>query len=146
MMRRLLLLSLLFGAQSAYSQEREMILPVPQSAYSQAVKVKGGALVFLSGVGPVDDMGTLQAPGDYAGQVRATWENLRRVMAKAGGSLDDIVTMTVYTTERRWGEIFTDMRREVFKTGYPASAFMEARKLKTPGAMVEIQAIAVVKE
>jgi len=78
--------------------------------------------------------------------VRATWENLRRVMAKAGGSLDDIVTMTVYTTERRWGEIFTDMRREVFKTGYPASAFMEARKLKTPGAMVEIQAIAVVKE
>ena len=33
-----------------------------------------------------------------------------------------------------------------FKTGYPSSAFMEARKLKTPGAMIEIQAIAVVKE
>ena len=28
----------------------------------------------------------------------------------------------------------------------PSSAFMEARKLKTPGAMIEIQAIAVVKE
>jgi 2-iminobutanoate/2-iminopropanoate deaminase len=131
---------------TALAQEREMILPVPQSAYSQAVKVKGGALVFLSGVGPVDEKGMLQAPGDYAGQVRATWENMRRVMAKAGGSLDDIVTMTVYTTERRWGEIFTDMRKEVFKTGYPSSAFMEARKLKTPGAMIEIQAIAVVKE
>jgi 2-iminobutanoate/2-iminopropanoate deaminase len=133
-------------AQQTFAQEREMILPVPQSAYSQAVKVKGGALVFLSGVGPVDDKGTLQAPGDYAGQVRATWENMRRVMAKAGGSLDDIVTMTVYTTERRWGEIFTDLRKEVFKTGYPSSAFMEARKLKTPGAMIEIQAIAVVRE
>ena len=83
-----------------------MILPVPQSAYSQAVKVKGGTTVFLSGVGPVDEKGALQAPGDYRGQVRATWENMRRVMAKAGGSLDDIVTMTVYTTERRWGEIF----------------------------------------
>lgn len=67
-------------------------------------------------------------------------------MAKVGGSLDDIVTMTVYTTERRWGEIFTDMRKEVFTTGFPSSAFMEARKLKTPGAMIEIQAIAVVKE
>ena len=65
---------------------------------------------------------------------------------RVGGSVDDIVTMTVYTTERRWGEIFTDMRKEVFKTGYPSSAFMEARKLKTPGAMIEIQAIAVVKE
>jgi enamine deaminase RidA (YjgF/YER057c/UK114 family) len=68
---------------------------------------------------------------------------MRRIMAKAGGSLDDLVTMTVYTTERRWGETFTDMRKEVFKTGYPSSAFMEARKLLTPGALLEIQAIAV---
>jgi 2-iminobutanoate/2-iminopropanoate deaminase len=131
---------------SALAQEREMILPVPQSAYSQAVKIKGGTLVFLSGVGPADEKGVLAAPGDFPGQVRATWANMRRVLAKAGGSLDDIVTMTVYTTERRWGEIFTDMRKEVFKTGYPSSAFMEARKLKTPGALLEIQAIAVLKE
>ena len=133
-------------AGSAVAQEREMIIPVPQSAYSQAVKIKGGTLVFLSGIGPADEKGVLAAPGDFPGQVRATRENLRRVLAKAGGSLDDIVTMTVYTTERRWGEIFTDMRKEVFKTGYPSSAFMEARKFKTPGALLEIQAIAVLKE
>jgi hypothetical protein len=42
--------------------------------------------------------------------------------------------------------VITDMRKEVFKTGYPSSAFMEARKLKTPGALLEIQAIAVLKE
>jgi len=129
--------------QPIYAQNREMVIPVPQSAYSQAVKVKGGTLVFLSGVGPTDEKGALLAPGDFPGQVRATWENMRRIMAKAGGSLDDIVTMTVYTTERRWGETFTDMRKEVFKTGYPSSAFMEARKLLTPGALLEIQAIAV---
>jgi 2-iminobutanoate/2-iminopropanoate deaminase len=133
-------------AQSVIAQEREMILPVPQSAYSQAVKVKGGALLFLSGVGPVDEKGVLAAPGDFAGQVRATWDNMRRIVAKAGGSLDDIVTMTVYTTERRWGEIFTDMRKGIFRTGYPSSAFVEARKLRTPGALLEIQAIAVLKE
>ena len=139
-------LVLLVIAAPVRAQEREMIIPVPQSAYSQAVKIKGGTLVFLSGVGPADDKGVLVAPGDFPGQVRATWENMRRVLAKVGGSLDDIVTMTVYTTERRWGEIFTDMRKEVFKTGYPSSAFMEARKLKTPGALLEIQAIAVLKE
>jgi enamine deaminase RidA (YjgF/YER057c/UK114 family) len=139
-------LVLLVVAVPVRAQEREMIIPVPQSAYSQAVKIKGGTLVFLSGVGPADDKGVLVAPGDFPGQVRATWENMRRVLAKAGGSLDDIVTMTVYTTERRWGDIFTDMRKEVFKTGYPSSAFMEARKLKTPGALLEIQAIAVLKE
>jgi 2-iminobutanoate/2-iminopropanoate deaminase len=133
-------------AQPALAQEREMILPVRQSAYSQAVKVKGGTLLFLSGVGPADEKGVLLAPGDFAGQVRATWDHMRRILAKAGGSVDDIVTMTVYTTERRWGEIFTDMRKDVFKTGYPSSAFVEARKLKTPGAFLEIQAIAVLKE
>ncbi len=147
-MKLLLTLSvLLFSiAQPTHAQEREMVLPVPRSAYSQAVKVKGGTLVFLSGVGPTDEKGVLHAPGDYRGQVHATWEHMRRIMAQVGGSVDDIVTMTVYTTERRWGEIFTDMRKEVFKTGYPSSAFMEARKLKTPGAMIEIQAIAVVKD
>lgn len=148
-MKRLsLLIAILITCLSrpAFAQEREMIIPVPQSAYSQAVKIRGGILVFLSGVGPADDKGVLAAPGDFPGQVRATWENMRRVLAKAGGSLDDIVTMTVYTTERRWGEIFTNMRKDVFKTGYPSSAFMEARKLKTPGALLEIQAIAVLKE
>jgi 2-iminobutanoate/2-iminopropanoate deaminase len=142
----LLVLAVAVLLGSPLAQEREMILPVPQSAYSQAVKIKGGTLLFLSGVGPADEQGVLGAPGDFPGQVRATWENMRRVLANAGGSVDDIVAMTVYTTERRWGEIFTDMRKEVFKTGYPASAFMEARKLKTPGALLEIQAIAVLKE
>jgi 2-iminobutanoate/2-iminopropanoate deaminase len=145
-MKQLILtvLAVAIVATSASAQHREMILPVPQSAYSQAVKIKGGTLVFLSGVGPADEKGVLAASGE--GQVRATWENMRRILAKAGGSVDDIVTMTVYTTERRWGEIFTDMRKEVFKTGYPSSAFMEARKLKTPGALLEIQAIAVLRE
>ena len=133
-------------SQPINAQDREVVIPVPQSAYSQAVNVKGGTLVFLSGVGPIDEKGVLLAPGDFPGQVRATWEHMRRIMGKVGGSLDDIVTMTVYTTERRWGEIFTDMRKEVFKTGYPSSAFMEARKLLTPGALLEIQAIAMLKD
>jgi len=130
----------------SFGQTREMIIPVPQSAYSQAVKVKGGSLLFISGMGPFDASGELVAPGDFAGQIRQTWDNLRAVLGKAGGSLEDIVSMTVYTTERRWGTTFTEMRKDVFKKGYPASAFMEARKLKTPGAMIEIQAIAVLKD
>jgi len=141
-----LLLLLLTAAVPAPAQEREMIIPVPESAYSQAVKIKGGAVVFLSGIGPVDENGRLVGAGDFTGQVKRTWENLRRVLEKAGGSLDDIVTMTVFTTERRWGGIFTDMRKEVFKKGYPSSAFMEVRKLRTPGAFIEIRAIAVVKD
>ena len=70
MMKFFLLLSwtILSFDQPGFAQEREMILPVPQSAYSQAVKVKGGTLVFLSGVGPTDEKGILRAPGDYRGR------------------------------------------------------------------------------
>ena len=84
-MKQLILTVLAFTivGTSASAQDREMILSVPQSAYSQAVKVKGGTLVFLSGVGPADEKGVLAAPGDFLGKVRATWENMRRVLAKA---------------------------------------------------------------
>jgi 2-iminobutanoate/2-iminopropanoate deaminase len=129
------------GAQQA-AVEREKIMPVPQSAYSAAVKTKGGTLVFLGGIGPTNDKGELAAT-DFVGQVEQTWRNIDRAMAAAGGTREDIVTMTVYTTERRWNTVFTGMRRDFFKEGYPSSAFVEVRKLKTPGAFVEIRAIAL---
>jgi enamine deaminase RidA (YjgF/YER057c/UK114 family) len=117
---------------------------VPKSAYSAAVRTKGGTLVFLADLEPTDDEGRLVAAGDFVGQVRQIWQNIDRVMAKAGGTKEDIVTMTVYTTERRWNDVFTGLRRDYFKQGYPSSAFVEVRKLKTPGAFVAIRAIAVV--
>lgn len=137
-------LASLATAACAQQVERENVLPVPKSAYSAAVKTKGGTLVFLGGIEPVNDKGELVAPGDFVGQINQVWKNLDAAMAKAGGSHEDIVTMTVYTTERRWNTVFTGMRGKYFKNGYPSSAFVEARKLKTPGALVEIRAIAVV--
>ncbi len=142
----ILLCSIAMLSPPALAQEREMIMPVPASAYSQAVKTTGGVLVFLAGIGPTDEQGNLVAPGDFAGQIKQTWKNIDQAMAKAGGTLEDIVTMTVFTTERRWGETFTHMRKDVFKKGYPSSAFMEAAKLLTPGAFIEIRAIAMVKQ
>ena len=134
------------SADAQQAVQREKILPVPQSAYSAAVKTQGGTLVFLGGIEPIDDKGELVAPGDFVGQINQVWKNLDRAMAMAGGTHEDIVTMTVYTTERRWNTVFTGMRRDYFKEGYPSSAFVEARKLKTPGALVEIRAIAVVNK
>jgi enamine deaminase RidA (YjgF/YER057c/UK114 family) len=146
----LLLLLTAFAAMSvtAFAQDRqmEMIGPVAASAYSAAVKVKGGTMVFLASMEPVDEEGNVVAPGDFAGQTVQIWKNMATALKLAGGSLDDVVTMTVFTTERRWGEQFTEMRKSVFKKGFPSSAFMEAAKLKTPGAFVAIRAIAVVPQ
>jgi 2-iminobutanoate/2-iminopropanoate deaminase len=124
----------------------EMISPVAESAYSKAVKAKYGTLLFISGQESTDDKGRLVAPGDFAGQIRQVWKNMRAILVKAGGDLDNVATMTVYTTERRWGREFTGTRKDVFKTGFPASAFIEARKLRTPGALLQIPALAVLDE
>jgi enamine deaminase RidA (YjgF/YER057c/UK114 family) len=87
-----------------------MIIPVPQSAYSQAVKVKGGTLLFLSGVGPVDEKGVLAAPrvlsfrasaelGNFDAQFKRTFDKIKNTLDKAGGSLDDIVSLSVFLTD-----------------------------------------------
>ena len=77
------------------AQQREMILPVSQSAYSQAVKIKGGTLVFLSGVGPADEKGVLRCPwGLSRTGASDVGEHAPRSCESPGGSVDDIVTMT----------------------------------------------------
>ena len=124
----------------------KMISPVPDSAYSKAVVAQFGTLLFVPGQEAVDENGVLVAPGDFAGQIQQVWKNLRTILAKAGGELDQVATMTVYTTERRWGRQFTSNRKDIFKKGFPASAFVEARKLRTPGALLQIPAIAVLDE
>jgi enamine deaminase RidA (YjgF/YER057c/UK114 family) len=144
----LLLTAFATASVPAIAQDRqvEMIGPVAASAYSAAVKAKGGTLVFLAAMEPVDEQGNLVAPGDFAGQTIQVWKNMEHALKLAGGSLDDVVTMTVFTTERRWGEQFTEMRKSVFKKGFPSSAFMEAAKLRTAGAFVAIRAIAVIPQ
>jgi len=124
----------------------QMISPVPESAYSKAVMAKFGTLLFISGQESVDEKGQLVAPGDFSGQIQQVWKNMRAVLEKAGGDLNQVATMTVYTTERRWGRQFTGGRKDVFTAGFPASAFVETRKLRTPGALLQIPAIAVLDE
>ena len=82
--------------------------------------------------------------GDFEGQTRATFERIRQNLARAGGTLDDIVTMTVFVTDMRHGTLFTQLRKEYFTRGYPGSALIGISDLARPEMMVEIQAIAVV--
>ena len=66
-----------------------------QRAYSRAVKVRGGTTVYLAGIGaPVDAQGNSLA-GNFTAQTHQVFARLRETMALVGGTLDDIVTMTV---------------------------------------------------
>ena len=117
-----------------------------ERAYSPAVVTRGGKTVWLAGVGArTDDEGNSLA-GDFEGQVHATFRELGKNLERAGGSLQDIVTMTVFILEVRHGDRFTELRRQYFDEGYPASALITVARFAHPDMMIEIQAIAVVGE
>jgi enamine deaminase RidA (YjgF/YER057c/UK114 family) len=112
-------------------------------SYSRAVKVRGGTTVYLAGVGGANDP---SLAGNFAGQTHAAFERLRANLADAGGTLDDIVTMTVFITDSRYGDEFVALRKSYFSKGYPASALIGVHSLARPEMLLEIQAIAVVDD
>jgi 2-iminobutanoate/2-iminopropanoate deaminase len=69
---------------------------------------------------------------------------LGRTLEEAGGRLADMVTMTVFITDPRLGDRFTQLRREIFGDNFPASALITVAGLARPEMLVEVQGIAVI--
>jgi enamine deaminase RidA (YjgF/YER057c/UK114 family) len=112
--------------------------------FTQAWRVDGaGAVVFVSGQGPVAADGTLVGEGDFAAQARQTLANLATVLEQAGASLDAIVKLTVFLTDigtlREWGRI----RAEAMPGQPPASTAVQVGALALPGMAIEVEAVAV---
>ena len=116
-----------------------------ERAYSPAVKVTGGTTIYLAGYGAFQDEAGKSYAGDFDAQVRLSFARMCETLEKAGGKLDDIVTMTVFITDMANGTRFTQLRKDFFQEGrYPASALIGIKELARPEMMVEIQAIAVI--
>jgi 2-iminobutanoate/2-iminopropanoate deaminase len=113
-------------------------------AYSQAVVTTGGKTVWLAGQVAVADTVGRSLAGDFDGQVREVFSRLGHTLGEAGGALGDMVTMTVFITDARYGDRFTQLRKEIFGDDFPASALITVAGLARPEILVEVQAIAVV--
>jgi 2-iminobutanoate/2-iminopropanoate deaminase len=115
-------------------------------AYSPAVITKGGRIVWLAGhTGEKDDAGTFLA-GDFEAQTRQVFRNLESTLREAGGSLKDIVTMTVSLMDARYTDRMTEIRHEIFGKDFAGSAAITVAGLADPRMLIEIQAIAVLPE
>ncbi len=114
-----------------------------QRSYSPAVITTGKRTIYLAGFGGAEDESGRSLAGDFDGQVRAAFNNIRKTLEKAGATLDEIVTMTVFVTDMKYGSRFVEIRREFFTKGYPCSAMIGIKELARHEMMLEIQAIAV---
>jgi len=112
--------------------------------YSQAVVTEGGRIIWLAGQVAGEDSAGRSLAADFDGQVREVFARLGRTLEEAGGRLSDMVTMTVFITDARLGDRFTQLRREIFGDNFPASALITVAGLARPEMLVEVQGIAVV--
>ena len=114
-------------------------------AFSPAVITEGGRTVWLAGhTTSVDEEGR-DISGNFEAQTRTIFAFMDKTLRRAGGSLANLVTMTVFITDPRYGDTFVKLRGDIFKDGrYPASALITITALARPGVLVEIQGVAVV--
>jgi 2-iminobutanoate/2-iminopropanoate deaminase len=112
-------------------------------AYSQAVITEGGRTIWLAGQIASEDAGGRSLLGDFDGQVREVFVRLGKTLEEAGAKLADMVTMTVFITDARFGDRFVQLRKEIFGDDFPASALITVAGLARPGLLVEVQGIAV---
>ena len=114
-------------------------------SFSPAVITEGGKTIWLAGQTTVTDLEGKDIAGKFDEQARTIFALLNRTLERAGGSLANLVTMTVFINDARNGDRFVQMRREHFPDGrYPCSALLTISSFARPGCMIEIQGVAVV--
>ncbi len=112
--------------------------PAAIGTYSQAIATNG--LVFLSGQIPLDPATMEIVAGDFEARARRVFDNLKAVAEAAGGSLDEIVKLTVYLTDLGNFAAVNSVMAEYFSEPYPARAALGVASLPK-GADVEAEAI-----
>ena len=115
--------------------------PAAIGPYSQAIRA--GNTVYLSGqIGLDPATGTLRE--GIEAQARQVFLNLKAVIEAAGGSLDDVVKLSVLLADMGDFAKVNEIMAGYFKAPYPARATYQVAGLPR-GARIEIEGIVVVK-
>ena len=115
--------------------------PAAIGTYSQAIQA--GNMVFLSGQIPLVPATMEVVDGDFEARARQVFENLQAVSEAAGGSLNDIVKLTIFLTDLGNFATVNAVMESFFEQPFPARAAVEVAALPK-GVDVEADAILVV--
>ena len=118
-------------------------LPALQQPFSWAVKATG-AMLFTAH-GPVRQDGTIDI-GSIEAQTRLTFDNLRRTLEAAGGTLADVTQVLIYMTEVTDMPAIDAVYREFFEAPYPNRSSAAVAALVVPGMKIEIVAYAMLAQ
>ena len=119
-------------------------LTMPRARLSQGILCEpGNATLFISGLTANDADGRPVADGDVAGQTRAILQAIAEICEEAGGSIADVVMLTVYMRDVTQMAEVARVRAEFFTSEpVPASTVVEISRLVSEHRLVEIEAVA----
>ncbi|MVW73312.1 Rid family detoxifying hydrolase [Bordetella sp. 15P40C-2] len=116
--------------------------PAAVGPYSQAVAVQGGKTVYLSGqIGLEPGTGDL-ASENFDAQVRQAFANMTAVIEAAGGTLNNIVKLTLFLTDLSKFTAANAIMSELIPQPYPARSTIGVASLPKD-AQFEVEAILV---
>jgi enamine deaminase RidA (YjgF/YER057c/UK114 family) len=117
--------------------------------YSYVVETSSpGRTIYIAGQLGLDlDNKLVGGPGDFRAQCAKAFENLGYALISAGATFKDVVKINNYLTDISHIGIFRDVRDKFLNTkAPPASTTVAISQLARPGALFEIEAIAVLPE
>ena len=120
-------------------------VPVPAGAYSHVARVELGdrTLLQLSGQVAIDADGMIVGGDDMAAQADFIMDNITAILAAHGASLADVVNVRTFVTDMgRLGE-FGKVRAARFTGTPPTITTVEVSRLWVPGALLEVEVLAI---
>jgi 2-iminobutanoate/2-iminopropanoate deaminase len=107
--------------------------------------IRFGNLLFISGQAGAGDDGKI-VEGGFRAQGEQAFANLRRALEAGGSSLRDVIKVTIFVTDMGNFKEVVELRRKFFSEPYPADTIAEVKALYDPAVMIEIEAIAAIRD
>lgn len=111
--------------------------------FSQGVRIDD--TLYISGQLPIDQNKQLVGPGDIEAQTECVFRHLQSILAAAGAGLEHLVKLNVYLTDLAHYDQFRAVRGRWLQAPYPISTLVEVKGLVVPGALLEVEGIAILR-
>lgn len=117
--------------------------------YTHVVTATSGKMVFISGQVAFNPKGELVGKGDLRAQTTQVYENLKNALAAAGATTADVVKLNTYVVDFKAADLaaIREVRGQYFPfENMPASTLVGVQALAFDGFLIEVEAVAMVKE
>ena len=102
-------------------------------------------LVYVSGHLGTDDQNQLVGKGDVGAQTEQVLKNIQRSLEQLGGTLADVVQVTVFVKDMSGLREIHEVRLRYFSQPYPTSTLVAVAGFVNPDALIEINAVAALR-